>query len=444
MEKNILGTEKISKLLVKFSIPGIVGMMVNALYNVVDRIFIGRAEGLGANGIAGITIGFPITLVIMALAVLFGVGGSTFFSINLGMKKFDIAGRTLGSSFALSIVSGLLITIFGELFLVNILTSLGASSEVLPFSIEYTRVILIGVPFVITSMVLNNFMRADSSPRLAMMTMFLGAGTNIVLDPIFIYIFKWGMTGAALATIISQFISFVWTISYFLSKKRAHRLTKENVRFDFTIIPKILSLGTPLFLFQLSGSLLTIILNKSLIAYGSDIAISAMGITNSVQSIFFMPVIGLNQGVQPIVSYNYGAKYFDRIKETQKLAIISATVMVFIGWVLTRLIADKIVGMFTDDADLIVISTMFLQRWLLCYPLNGFTVIGSNFFQATARPNISMFLMLTRTVLILIPAVIILPRIWGLDGLLYAAAASDSISFIIVLLFYIRGIKTLE
>ena len=250
---NILGNEKISSLLIKFSVPAIVGMMVSALYNMVDRIFIGNAQNLGLNGIAGITIGFPISLIMIAIGVLFGIGGATFFSINLGKKDFSTADRTLGNAFSLSMISGFIIALIGEIFLIPILTILGASSEVLPYSSDYMRVIFIGTPFVISSMVLNNFIRANGQPKLAMLTMFLGAGTNLILDPLFIYVFNMGMFGAALATIISQIVSFIWTVSYFINNNNPHKFTKNNLFLNGTIVVNIVFLGLPLFLFQQIG-----------------------------------------------------------------------------------------------------------------------------------------------------------------------------------------------
>ena len=440
---NILGNEKISSLLIKFSVPAIVGMMVSALYNMVDRIFIGNAQNLGLNGIAGITIGFPISLIMIATGVLFGIGGATFFSINLGKKDFSTVDRTLGNAFSLSMISGFIIALIGEIFLIPILTILGASSEVLPYSSDYMRVIFIGTPFVISSMVLNNFIRANGQPKLAMLTMFLGAGTNLILDPLFIYIFNMGMFGAALATIISQIVSFIWTVSYFINNNNPHKFTKNNLFLNGNIVVNIVFLGLPLFLFQLSSSLLNIILNKSLMIHGSDIAISAIGITNSVQVILLMPIVGLNQGLQPIVSYNFGAKKYDRIREAQKLAIIYSTLIATFGWIVTRFFSLQVASLFTKDEKLIKISVVFLQTWLMCYPLNGFSTIAPNFFQATARPKIAMFLNLTRQVLVLIPSVMIFSSLWGLSGIIHAAPFSDTVSFFIVLFFYIRGMKSL-
>jgi len=335
---NPLGEEKISKLLIKFSIPAIVGMLVSALYNIVDRIYIGNAPELGANGLAGITIGFPLMLIMLAVGVLFGVGGATLFSIRLGQKREEDAEKVLGNAFVLLVGSGIIYTIVGQIFLVPLLQLFGASPTVLPFSIEYMRVIFFGSTFQIVSMGLNHFIRADGSPKIAMMTMFIGAGINIVLDPIFIFGFNMGMMGAALATIIAQGVSALWVVLHFLSKHSKAKLQVKNLILDSAVVKKVVSLGLPGFLLQLASSLLNTLLNRNLYIYGGDIAVSGMGVINSVQTLMLMPIIGLNQGVQPIISFNFGAKKFDRVKEAIKLAITVATSIVVVGFIITRLL----------------------------------------------------------------------------------------------------------
>jgi putative MATE family efflux protein len=305
---NPLGTEKISKLLFKFSIPAIAGMMINALYNVVDRIYIGNSPDMGTDGIAGITVGFPIMIIFLALGVLFGVGGATNFSINLGRKNYSEAENYLGNTFSLLILGGVLFAIIVRTNLETILLFFGASETILPYSMEYMKIITLGAPFHIVSIGMNHIIRADGNPKLAMYTMFLGAGTNIILDPIFIYGFKMGMTGAALATIISQFFSFLWVTSYFIGKHSRNKLKIEYLKLKLNLTGKITSLGLPGFSLQLATSALNAILNKNLVLYGGDIAISGMGVINSIQTLLIMPIIGLNQGVQPIISFNYGAK----------------------------------------------------------------------------------------------------------------------------------------
>ncbi len=442
-EANILGTEKVSRLLVKFSLPAIIGMVVNALYNIVDRIFIGNAPDLGSNGLAGITIGFPIMVILLSIGILFGVGGATLFSIKLGAKEWEEADLALGNAFTLLLISGVLFLILGQIFLSPLLRLFGASEAVLPYSISYMRVIFFGAVFQVVSMGMNSFLRADGQPKLAMVTMFVGAGTNILLDPVFIYVFKMGMAGAALATILSQCVSTIWILSYFLSDRTAHRLRLHHMRLHRAVAQRIAGLGLPGFLMQVSNSLLNIVLNRSLFAYGGDIAISGMGIINSVQTILLMPIIGLMQGVQPIVSFNFGAKQYQRIKDVEKLAMISATVIVCIGWLLTRLFPTEIVSLFNQEPDLVQFGSSAIQAWFLCMPFIGFQALGANYFQAVGKTTSAMILTLTRQVLFLIPAILIFSRIWGLTGILHAAPFADALSSAITAVGFYLGMRSL-
>lgn len=440
---NPLGEEKISKLLIKFSIPAIVGMLVSALYNIVDRIYIGNAPELGANGLAGITIGFPLMLIMLAIALLFGIGGATLFSIRLGQKREEDAEKVLGNSFVLLVSSGIIYMIVGQIFLVPLLKLFGASATVLPYSVEYMRVIFFGSTFQILSLGMNHFIRADGSPKIAMMTMFIGAGINIVLDPIFIFGFNMGMMGAALATIIAQGVSALWVVLHFLSKHSKAKLQIKNLILDAVIVKKIVSLGLPGFLLQLASSLLNTLLNRNLFIYGGDIAVSGMGIINSIQTLMLMPIIGLNQGVQPIISFNFGAKNFDRVKEAIKLALAVATGIVVLGFIITRLFPELLVSMFNRDPDLIVFGTMAISSWFMMLPVVGFQIIAANFFQAIGRSKSAMFLTLTRQIIFLIPAVIFFPQFWGVEGLLYAAPFADLLAAILTGYFFINILKDL-
>lgn len=441
---NPLGSEKISRLLLKFSVPAIVGMMVNALYNIVDRIYIGNSPTLGANGIAGITIGFPIMIIQLSLGILFGVGGATLFSMKLGEKKEEDAENALGNAFTVLVLAGVVYMTLGQIFLSRLMTLFGASPKILPYSMEYMRVIFFGAVFQITSMGMNNFIRADGNPKLAMYTMFLGAGTNIVLDPIFIYALDMGMAGAALATILSQFFSFTWVVSYFLGKRSRHKLRIKNMKVKPRLIFKITTLGLPGFSLQLASSLLNAVLNRNLLAYGGDLAVSGMGIINSLQTLFIMPIIGLNQGVQPIISFNFGARKFDRVKEAAKLAIKAATITVILGFSISRLFPEQLISLFNREPELLNFGKTALLSWFLCMPLVGFQVIGANFFQAIGRAKTAMFLTLSRQLIFLIPAIIVFPRLWGIEGLFYAAPFADFISFITTAAFFYMGMKTLE
>lgn len=441
---NPLGEEKVSKLLYKFSIPAIVGMMVNALYNIVDRIYIGNSPDLGANGIGGIAISFPLTIILLSIGILFGQGGATLFSMNLGAKKHEGAQEALGNAFIMLILVGFSYMLLSQLFLVRLLKLFGASKTILPYAVEYMRYILFGSVFQVVSMGLNNFMRADGNPKLAMYTMFLGAGTNIVLDPVFIYGFKMGMAGAAIATVISQLFSFIWVVSYFTGKKSKVKLILKYIKPKFNVVFKILSLGLPGFSLQIANSLLNLILNKNLQLYGGDIAVSGMGVINSVQTMLIMPIIGLNQGVQPIISFNFGAKNYDRVKNAAKLAVKTATIVTTIGFVITRLFPLQIISLFNREPDMLEFGSHAIITWFLCLPVVGFQIIGANFFQALGRYKTSMFLTLTRQIIILIPSIIIFSKIWGIKGLVYAAPFADSLSFLLTASFFYYGIKHLE
>lgn len=443
LRDNPLGYEKISKLLYKFSLPAIIGMFINALYNVVDRIFIGNSPDLGANGLAALTICFPAMIIMMSTGILFGQGGATLFSINLGRQNYEKADKALGNATSLLIIFGLLITVFGEIFLNKILVCFGASPAILPHAKEYMRIILIGTIFQVIGMGMNNFLRADGKPKLSMVTMFFGAGINIILDPIFIYVFRMGMSGAAIATITSQFISMVWSIHHFLKKDALHRIQAKYMKLDASLALEITSLGMPGFLIQLFSSILNLILNRALLEYGGDIAVSGMGIVTSLAILLVLPVIGLNQGLQPIVSFNYGARKFDRVKKAAMLTIVAASCITVFGFVLTRIIPDLLVSMFNRDKELVDFGVHALQTWLMCLPLVGFQIIGSNFFQAIGLPKRAMFLSLLRQVLILIPAIIILSNMYGINGILFAAPLADLVAAIVTAIFFFSFTKNL-
>jgi putative MATE family efflux protein len=440
---NPLGKEKVFTLLMKFSIPAIVGMVVNALYNIVDRMFIGRSKDLASSGLEAITIVLPIMLILMAIGILFGVGGSTLFSIRLGEKKEDEAEKVLGHGVALLVIAGIIFMILGQVFLVPLLYLFGAKEEIMPYAVEYMRIIFFGASFQILGMGLNNFIRADGSPNYAMISMFLGAGINIVLDYVFIFIFKMGMAGAALATILAQLVSAIWAVYYFIgSKKSRTKLKIKYMKLDFKIVTTIVSLGIPGFLLQLANSLLNAVLNKSLLHYGGNVA--GMGIVNSVQSLLVLPVIGIKQGVVPIISFNFGAKKYNRAKEAVKLAISASTLVVVVGYIIIRVFPEAIIGVFNKEPDVLEFGSYALVTWFLCAPVIGFQIIASNFFQAIGKAKAATFLTLTRQIIFLIPAIIVFPRLWGINGLLHAAPFADFLSAVITGICFYIGMKGLK
>jgi putative MATE family efflux protein len=439
-----LKDQKISTLIWRFSLPAMVGMIINALYNIVDRIYIGNAPALGANGLAALTIAFPIMLIVLAVGVLFGIGGATLFSIRLGQNKVNDAKEALGTSFFLIIVVGLLISGIGLLFLEDILLIFGASELILPYAKDYMGIIFYGTTFQMIALAMNNFIRADGRPKMAMMTMLIGAGINIILDPIFIFGLDMGIAGAAYATIIAQTVSALWVASYFVQGKSNIQFKARDIKPHPAIILTIITLGLPGFSLQLAASVLNAFINRTLYLYGGDIAVSGMGIINSIQTFMILPIIGLNQGIQPIISYNFGAKQFDRVRETVKLAITYATIIVTVGYVMTRFVPGVLVGIFNREEALMTFGIMAIRSWFLLLPLVGFQIIASNFFQAIGRAKTAMFLTLTRQVIILLPAVLIFPQYFGLQGLLYAAPFADVISSILTGIFFILAMKHLD
>lgn len=438
-----LGEERIIKLIFKFSIPAIIGMLVNALYNVVDRIYIGH--GVGSLGIGGITVSFPIMLILMAFSMLIGVGANSLVAIRLGQGRKDEAERIFCNAFVLLILSSIALTVIGLIALEPFLKLMDTSDQILPYAKDYLRIILIGAVFQSVGMGMNNFIRSEGNPKIAMNTMIVGAIANIVLDPIFIFVFHWGMEGAALATIISQAVSAIWVLLYFLRGKSFLKLKLPYMKLKLTYIGKIITLGAAPFAMQLASSVLNFIMNKGLNTYGGDVAVSGMGIVNSVVTLLIMPIFGINQGVQPIIGYNYGARKFDRVKHAYRIAIVFATVIVVLGWVATRLFPEQLVYLFNkDDAELIAFGVKAIKRNLMFLPVIGFQIVSSNYFQAAGKPKHSAFLGLSRQIIILIPALIILPKFFGVDGVILAGPLADITSSVLTGIFVIIEMRKLD
>jgi putative MATE family efflux protein len=438
-----LGEEKVLNLLVKFSVPAIIGMLVNALYAVVDRVFVGN--GVGSLGMAGAAIGLPITFIIMAFAMLIGIGANTLVSIRLGEQRKEEAEKIMGNALILLIIIPILLTIIGLYFLEPLLRLLGASGEVMPYARTFNSIILLGAVLQSIGFGMNNFIRSEGNPKIAMLTMLIGAILNTILNPLFIFVFHMGIAGSATATIISQGVSAAWVLYYFIWGKSMLKLRVQNFRLKLDIVGKIVTLGAAPFLMQLAASVLNAIMNNSLITYGGDVAVSAMSAVMSITMLFLMPTFGINQGVQPIIGYNYGAKKYDRVKEALKLAIIGATALVTIGFAVTHLFSQQLMAMFNSaDAELITIGSHAMKVFLICMPIIGFQIVSSNYFQAVGKPLQASLLSLSRQVIILIPAMLILPTYFGLDGVLYAGPLSDLFSSVITGLFLFFELRHLD
>lgn len=433
--------EKIWKLLLKFSIPAIVGMMVNALYNVVDRIYIGW---LGPLPMTGIGLSLPMMILMMAFGMLIGIGAASRISIRLGEGRHEDAERILGNAFTMLILIMGSVMIIGLIFKEPLLYLFGASPATYEYANQYMTVILLGSLFQGIGFGLNNVIRAEGNPKIAMYTMLLGALTNIILDPIFIFAFGLGIRGAAIATIISQLVTTIWVMRYFLSGKSKLRLKKENLKPNAAIVGSIVAIGMSPFFMQVAASLVTIISNNALKANGGDIAIGAMTVINSLAMFFLMPIFGINQGAQPIIGFNYGAKQYRRVKEALKYAIVGGTIISTFGFIMTQFFTVTLIKMFNDDPELISVASVGMRTFLVMLPIIGFQIISSNYFQAVGKAPKSMFLGLLRQVIVLIPMLLILPQFFGLMGVWYAGPTADLIASLVTALFLVIEMRHLD
>jgi len=439
----LLGEGKILSLIWKFSVPAIVGMLTNALYNVVDRIFLGR--GVGSLALAGITVCFPIMTVMMALSMLIGVGSATLISIRLGEGKKEEAERLLGQAFFFVVVIFSLFTVIGLLLIDKLLFLFGATETILPYAKEYMSVILLGSTIFAAGMGMNYCIRAEGNPRVAMATMLIGGILNIILDPIFIYLFGLGIRSAAIATVISQTVSALWVLRYFTSGKSVITLKWRNLRMDWTLAKGMFSNGSASFALQLVASMMNVILNQSLKNYGGDLSISAMGIIQSIFTFVLMPIFGLNHGLQPIFGYNYGAKKIDRVFLTLKYGYLFATILCTASFLALRFFSIPIIQVFNrSDPALLELTVHAIFYYSLMIPVIGVQVVSVGFFQALGKPKSAMFLSLSRQILFLIPLLLILPRFFGLDGIWYSVPICDSLSFVVAAFFVTREIRKLR
>ena len=445
---NPLGYAPIGKLLAKFALPAVVSMLVNAVYNIVDQIFIG--QGVGYLGNAATTVAFPVVTIILAVSTLLGAGGSAYAAIKLGEKREEEAERTLGNLFVLLTGIGILVAVLGLVFLNPMLRLFGATDSVMEYSRQYTSIILLGTPFNMLGVGLSNMARTDGSPSLSMYSILAGAILNTILDPIYIFVFHWGVTGAAIATITSQIISAVVLMVYFL-KKGNMRLKKRNLKLDGVICKSVATLGISSGITQVASTILQIVLNNSLVFYGEqsyvggDVALSAMGIVNKIGMILVSICIGIGIGSQPILGFNKGARKFDRIRQTYLRAVGIATVVSVIGWSLCQLFPYQILTVFGKaDANFTEFAAKALRVYMLGIFTAGFQVVSTSYFQATGQPMKASILSMLRQLLVLIPMILILPLFFQLDGILYAGPVADISSAVVVSFFVVYEMKKLN
>ena len=435
--QNHLGEESIGKLLLKYSIPAIIGMMVNALYHIVDRMFIGRIPDVGSLALTGVGITMPIMSILLACGMLIGIGSTANISLNLGRGKRKDAERLIGSAVTLSIIVGIVITILGLIFLNPILNIFGASENTLFYAKQYITVILCGCTFNILSFALNSTVRADGSPKMASFTMIVGCLTNVVLDYVFVFVLNMGIKGAAFATVISQALTFFIILYYYTLGKSNLKLKKHLVLMTFAI-------GVAPFATQIANSLVQVVANNSLKAYGNDLSIGAMTIIGSINMVFMMPIFGINQGCQPIIGFNYGAKKYDRAKKTFTIATIAATIICTVGGILIQAFPQFAISIFNNDPELTNVAIRGVRMYLLMMPIVGVNIVATSYFQSVGKAKMSMFVSLLRQVILLIPFTLILPLFIGLDGVWAAGACADFFSVVITLVLIFREFKSLN
>ena len=447
--ENPLGYKPVGHLLLQFALPAIIAMLVNSIYNIVDQIFIG--QGIGYLGNAATTIAFPIVTIILAISTLLGAGGSAYAAIKLGEKNEKEADKTLGTVFAVTLAASVVVMAVAFPLMTPMLKVFGATENTMGYARQYTSVILMGTPFNMLSVVLSNMARTDGNPSLSMYAILVGAVLNTILDPVYIFVFHWGVTGAAIATITSQIISAVVLVHYFIFKGKHMRLHRKGLSIDGKICRLALPLGISSGITQVASTILQVVMNNSLVYYGNqtdiggDVALSAMGVVNKIGMILISICIGIGIGSQPILGFNKGANQPKRMRRTFLLAAGAATAVSITGWLACQIFPGQILSLFgTKD----VLFTQFAIRCLKIYMLGifsaGFQVVTTSYFQSTGQPLKASVLSMLRQLLLLIPLILTLPLTFGLEGILYAGPAADITSMIIVSQFVLYVMRKLN
>lgn len=438
-----LGTESIGKLLMQYAVPAIIAMTASSLYNMVDSIFIGH--GVGTMALSALALTFPLMNLGAAFGALVGVGAATLISVKLGQKDYDTAQRVLGNVFVLNILLGLAFTVIVFPFLNPILYLFGGSDETVEYARQFMEIILLGNVVTHLYLGLNAVLRASGHPKQAMYATIATVAINTILAPIFIFMFDWGIRGAAIATVSAQVIALLWQLKQFNNANELLHFRRGIFRLKRKIVFDSLAIGMSPFLMNLAACLIVILINQGLKKYGGDLAIGAFGIVNRLVFIVVMIVMGLNQGMQPIAGYNFGAKLYDRVNKVLKLTIIYATCVTTFGFLVGMLAPNLVVGIFTSDAELTELSATGLRITVMFFPIIGFQMVTSNFFQSIGMAGKAIFLSLTRQMLILLPCLLILPHFFGVAGVWYSMPVSDllaSLIALVMLVYQFRKFKT--
>lgn len=447
-KNNPLGTERVGSLMVKFAVPSIIAMLVGALYNIVDQLFIGQAVGTLGN--AATNIAFPLSTSCIALALLFGIGGASNFNLAMGEGRKEEAASYAGNAAVLLIGSGLVLFLVTQLFLTPLLAFFGAPADVMPYAKVYVRITSIGFPCLILTAGGCHLIRADGSPKMSMICNLIGAGINTVLDAIFVLGFRWGMAGAALATIIGQIVSAAVVIYYLAHYKTVH-LGKKQLSVESRCAVNIMALGTASFFNQVAMMIVQIVLNKSLTyygelsEYGAAIPLACAGIVTKVGQLFFSVIIGISQGTQPIESFNYGAKQFGRVREAYNLAVRAGAIISVVSFLIFQVFPGEILALFGTGSDAYFkFGIKFLRVYLFFTFVNFLQPITSTFFTSIGKPQKGTFLSLTRQIVFLLPLTLILPLFVGIDGIMYAAPVADCLAAVIAITMAVKEFREMK
>ena len=437
-----LGTKPVGKLLAQYAFPAIIAMIAASLYNIIDRIFIGQI--VGPMAISGLAITFPFINLGAAFGAAVGIGASTSISVKLGQRDYETAENILGNTVTLNLIIGSSFGIICLIFLDPILRFFGASDATIPYARSFMEVILAGNVISHMYFGMNAVLRAASKPRQAMTATIFTVLMNIVLDFIFIRLWGWGIRGAAFATVLSQALALCWQMKQFTNQEEILHLKRGIYRLKRYLVENIISIGISPFLMNVCACIVVIFMNNQLVRYGGDMAVGAFGIANSIAMIFVMFIIGLNQGMQPIAGYNYGSQQTDRLMRVLKLTIFAATGIMIVGWLIAHLAPYFCACMFTTDPELIRQAIKAIQINMMMYPLVGFQMVVTNFFQCIGKVKISIFLSLSRQLLFLIPLLVILPNFFNLDGVWASLPSSDLLASLVaafIMIAYLRRLK---
>ena len=439
---NRLGSAPVGKLLINMTLPACSGILVLMLYNIIDTMFVGQFAG--AMAIAGMSVVLPVSMLIPTLGMAVGVGSASIISRSLGAKDFETARHAFGNALSLAVVTCTVVSILGGIYATEILTLFGGRGEILPYAMEYYSIILLGIPVLGAWMCMNNTLRAEGHTKRSMLGMWLSSCVNVALDVVFIVVLDMGLKGAAIATVISQVIGLIFSLSFYISGKSHLKIQRQYFRWQPAIIRETLSLGASTFGRQGAGSAMVILLNQSLFLYGGPMAVAVYGVLHRIISVLFVPIIGMTQGFLPIAGYNYGAKQYDRVREVIYKSILFGTVVSGALAILTWSAPETLIRLFTSDETVLELGTQGLKIITVLMPLAASQNIAAGYFQAIGKPVAAFFLTICRQVLILIPMLYLLPKAFELKGVWMAFPVSDLIAFAITLTIFVRELPKLK